>query len=78
MDIHRPGLSIKIISPDMAEKLVSGKYDAFVLYQVFQNFKFFQCLFHRTTVFLYFMPFHQNGDRTAVQFLFPLFLTAPP
>ena len=55
MYIHSPALSVELISPDLIEKLCSGKYCAAVFKKKTKHFIFFQGKIHRFFVNCYLM-----------------------
>ena len=74
MYIHRSCLTVKIISPDMTQDLISGHNQAFILKKILQQFKFLSGKLFQFALIADFMTGYINPEVFAVQF--PLLRTA--
>ena len=68
MYIHRSCLTVKIISPDMTQDLISGHNQAFILKKILQQFKFLSGKLFQFALIADFMTGYINPEVFAVQF----------
>ena len=67
MNIYSSRFSVKIIAPHMAQDLVSGHDQSFVLHQIFQKFKFLSGQLFHLTLIADFVTGHIDTKALAVQ-----------
>ena len=66
MYIHRSCLTVKIISPDMTQDLISGHNQAFILKKILQQFKFLSGKLFQFALIADFMTGYINPEVFAV------------